>query len=1372
MSADVFDEYGISVQPAPEAEKDVFDEYGISAKPKYMSRPAETYGGDEKIVFGSEGITVDAPYGSTKILENALRDDSFDDHPSSIGEETAAVFEKQAANIAFFANAFGLVTADEVAPFIADRSRALQSAQERAPEYVKKFNRDYAAAEGAFQTTGVLLDNLPVLGRVAITQSPNSILPLLTTYAGTKTGAAVGGALGSAVPVAGTTAGAITGGVAGGAVGAFTGSSMSEIGSQLDELLLVSGYDTSDANSVRAALQDKELMADVTAKAVRKGITTAAIDGMFQIVGGHFIRTLGKTGTVSAKAKGAVADVAVQSFGEFSGEAAGQYARDGNVSYKDAVLEGVTSITQSVGQTAIGAAARGGKAVVKASTTQDDAVNFVAEVQAASEAETKAQDISETRVEGVPQEVVADIVSDFLGGVEPDTSQFSEAQEEAIQNILDNATPVRDKIIRGRIRTLDIAVESKLEQVDAAETEIEIAENEGRATKRLEERASRLTEEWEALDAERGELLAVENPATESADLLKKDITIKGEVLEKQNIQATKKTVMAVNAAFRKARVSAQQGIKNVQTLLSSAIKQSGLDVKSQSDFIGTIKNIQTAEQLKAQAPKIQARIEVKINETRKRNAISSIRSLLKRVAKSNVISIDYVNKINDLVNAINTRNMSPKTSERLNKTLKFVESGGVVPKAVLKTLEVLGKKKLSDISPSELEAMSDAIKGMIDIGRTKLKLMKAREQRVLKQRLSELSADSKPLSSVPLKRAPLGERLAAMDKVKNNFLSVANYLQRLNINKNPMDVIFDIMDGLKEYSGANHRIFKQTVDAGYSKFLDLKESITRPIKSLQDRLSLEPEQFQRIGVYAAWQQKGGEKKLLASGITQEEIDSLTLSPDEMAMYDLMRKQLDSMVPALREVMRVQYNKNFDEVENYFPFMTDFDAMTGYEIQDMFGDAVPLTTKKKNVEKGFTKTRTGGQQTIRIDALAVFMRHVDNASYLVGLGSDIKQLSDLASSDEFGVIAGDIGQNIVTDWLNLLARKGSLPDRVNFLDVFRRNTGAAILGFKLSSIFIQPTSLMDGAALVGGTYVARGVSNFTDPAWRKFLVDNMPEIRERGGDDPAYLDLGGDGVLKDARSAGYYAMQKVDLFSASSVAIGAYMKSVEERGGTVDLSKPDKKAIADAQLYMRRTQSASFAKDTAPVISQGKLTGNVSVDKLITQFQSFLFNRWSIIQHDMISAGLMKGKTVKAMNIAMWLTMANISEYFIRQWTKEMIALATGTEPPEEDDEKKTEKIIMQAVGNVPFVGSIVNSFQYGSVPIPSLSMLEKFAESVQYGNMSKSADKEARHYGGAALLASGLLGVPGALQVQQLYSGLMKEKSTGKEEEEGFTAN
>lgn len=1385
--SDLLDQYDIKIPENKSSKPDLLDQNNIGPKPKYIATPTDTYGGTEKVFVENSGKTVDAPFGSGKFFENNLKDDAFDhggsnplritvrvgrqggattgksNDPSSTIEEFAAGVENQAATVAFVANALGMVTDDEAAPFISDRTSALRSAQERAPEYMKSFNDGWNKADGFFQSMGVIWDHPRAYGRMVVTQAPNSLFPLITGYAGGQAGAITGAAFGSAVPVAGTTAGAITGATVGSIAGSFPGSAMAEIGSQIDELITEAGYDVTNSASLLEALQNDDLMNGIKEKAARKGITTATIDTFFQVFGGRFVRLAKGAG---GKVAGGVADVGIQSVGEFSGEAGGQFARDGDVNWKDAMLEGMTSVGQSVGQTALGASARGGMGIVRkvgASTPEQisEAETAVQEIADAAVAETQAQDIAETSVAETAPAEVQKIVNDFMNGVEPDTSQYSEAKQAAIQDVLDKAKPVRDKIIRGRIRKLDNDIEAKLQQIDAAEAELSKAREEGKGTKRREARLEKMALEWEAMDAERGELFSIENPLTESADLLDKNITVKGDVLENQNIKATKRTLMAVNSAFRQARVATKQGIKSVQKSLAAAIRQSGLSEADQNDFTGAITSIQTIEQLKKQAPKIQARIEAKLNEARKASALADLKAMLRRIKKSNVIAIDYVKKIESLFNDIDVQKRSEKSINSLQATLDHVEKTGddSIPKGLLKKLEVLNKRRIEDVSASELEDIAETIRSLVDQGKTKLKLIQARDARTKQKRLEELKAGSVKLSDQSLRRAPLGEKLGIMDRVKNKFTEGVNRAQRLNINKNPMDVIFDIMDGYKQYQGANHRIFKQTIDRAFGAYLDIREAGTRAVKELHDELKLTPEQYDRIGAYAAAQQEGGIDKLRASGIPQSDIEDLALSPDEMRMYELMREKLDSMAPMLKEVMRLSYNKDFEGVENYFPFMTDFQAMDGYEIQDMFGDNAPVIGKKKNVEQGFTLSRTLGKQKIRIDAMDIFLKHMDNASYLIGMGKDIKDLSDVAVSNEFGDTAGDVGQDVVTDWLNLLARKGTLPNQVNFIDTFRRNVGAATLGFKLSSIFIQPTSLLDGASFVGGTYVSRGIQDVTNKEWRKFLRDNMPEIRERAGDDPAYMDLGGD-ALASIREAGYWALKNMDLLSASAVAAGAYRKSVEQRGGEVDLSNPDPEALRDAQLAVRRTQSSGFFKDSAPIISQGKLTGNPSIDRLILQFQSFVINRWSLIQHDMFNAGLMQGRTKQAVNIATWLILANISENFIRHWTKEMIAAAMGTEPPKDDEEDDlANKIIAQAIGNVPVVGSIVNSFEYGSVPVPAISMVEKISETIQYGNKSKAADKQARHYGSAAILTTGLmLGIPGTLQAQQLYSSGMKE--------------
>lgn len=346
---------------------------------KFERPPAYNYvqpqeGQDERIQFEADGQVVNAPQG-TAALYAEIENDTIFDEPTSTFDETAAVFEKQGAYIALVANAYGLVDDEDIAEFVANRSRALAHAQRTQPEYMQEFQRQFDDAQGFFETAGVFLSNPRAIGRTAVTQSPNSIMPLMTTLAGTKAGAATGAGIAAVAGQAGpqaalpeeivtVPAGAVVGGIAGGIVGSGPGTAIVEIGAEIDGMMQEAGVDVTDANAVLRALQDDELMERIKTKAELKGLTTAAVDSVFQIFAGRIIKSVQNAGKVK-KVAGAAADVGVQSVGEGAGEAAGQFAKDGEVNYKEAALEAVSAISTSAGQSAIGASARKTQTIAK-----------------------------------------------------------------------------------------------------------------------------------------------------------------------------------------------------------------------------------------------------------------------------------------------------------------------------------------------------------------------------------------------------------------------------------------------------------------------------------------------------------------------------------------------------------------------------------------------------------------------------------------------------------------------------------------------------------------------------------------------------------------------------------------------------------------------------------------------------------------------------------------------------------------------------------------------------------------------------------------------------------------------------------------------
>lgn len=833
-------------------------------------------------------------------------------------------------------------------------------------------------------------------------------------------------------------------------------------------------------------------------------------------------------------------------------------------------------------------------------------------------------------------------------------------------------------------------------------------------------------------------------------------------------IQSLKDRVKAASQA----RTATREEIFDIQSGLVELVSNSQLETDDKSKFLKTIKNIQTQEDFNKALPEISQRIIDLENREQRRALVGELKDTTKRMKDSKNVAVDYANAIEAITDTVDLTERTPQTLERLAKAEAFFKSQIAqgkdveIPKKLMSKLELLNKKGVEELSNKELQSMLDEVQKLEQLGQTKLRVRQELNTSKKAKDLQDIKADSSPVSSKEITKAVPGERLGAMETFKNNIKEKFNFIQEKNLSISPMDVIFDLLDGNKDYRGANYKIFKERADVAYSKFLDMKQSLQKEVIDLSVELGISEQNLERIGVYAASQQEGGMEKLADTGITEQQVNAIKLTDSEMKVYNAMRSALDSLRPEIAEVMRVVYNEELGDVKNYFSFMTDFDAMTDSEIRERFGDSVEEfgLGKRKNVAKGFTKKRVGGKQKIKINAMEVFLKHTENASYLTEMGETIKYLGELSATPEYGEAVGELGQEYVRDWVDLLARKGrAAGDRIGILDTFRKNVGMATLGFKLSSAMIQPTALFHGASLVGGGYVTQGIKDITDPDWRNFIKENFPEIRERVGDDPAYLDFGGNTLIDKSGKAAFWALQNLDLLSASAVAAGAYTKAVEAKGGVVDLSNPDQDAITEAQRIVRRTQASALFKDAPQAISRGKLTGNVSLDKLILQFQSFMLNEWSLIQHDLYRSGIKAGDYKKAVNIATWLALATFAEMGLRRMSKEMIAFMTGADV-EDWDETFQKELVMNMIQKVPFVSQAVSALNYGSIPVPSIDITANMLEKFYLSATAKKQDTKTRNFIRGTLLALGIFkGIPGVIQTEQIAKDVLKDNKKSK---------
>ena len=764
--------------------------------------------------------------------------------------------------------------------------------------------------------------------------------------------------------------------------------------------------------------------------------------------------------------------------------------------------------------------------------------------------------------------------------------------------------------------------------------------------------------------------------------------------------------------------------------------------------------------------------------DTIKKDIKNEILKTQKQIMDSPSIAVDYKARIKELMGDFELKGHRESTLERLKKTQEFLQSEAAkgndveMPRRVLKSLELLNRTPFDEITINQLTGLKAEMELLEGLGETKFRTIESLWEIQKGKILSEVSAQgAKPVQNIELIKPEIGERLTITQKFKNFIWSTSNQAARIDRAISPMDTIFDLLDGGKAtYNGANFRFFKGQVDAGYGRYITRKDALQNPIIDLATKHGLDDTNFERMGVVAAREQDGGIEKLIASGFSAEQINAVKLAQGEQEVLDLMRSTFDSQFPEIKEVMRKVYNQPVEKVKNYFSFMTDWKAMDESEVFQRFGSQTPeqFGTPRKNVEAGFAKSRVGGDQKIKINALDVFLRHTDNTSYLLELGETSKMLGEVANSPKYAELVGDVGQLMVREWIDVVARKGGAAgaQEIAILNTLRKNVGIGILGLKLSTIAIQPTALIDGMGFIGAKYGMKGVTNFaTNAEWRMF-IGKMPEISDRMGGEFALRELTDDNWLQGIQRKGFIPMQILDQMTAGSIAAGAYERKMIELGKAIDFTKYDPEALAYAQLAVRRTQSSGAFKDVPLAVSRGALTGNRSLDRAILQFQNFLLSRWSRIRHDAIRAGINTKDPKKAVPIFTAIIMSAIAASGIRLSVNKVQDFITGREDEDSIDQDLARGFMYEMTGNVPFLGTAVSMAMYDGEMFPLLDAPKGVISGLNRVITSESEGAKLRGFTEFAGSTGAILGIPGSAQTEQLLRGVLqdekKEKGTG----------
>lgn len=802
------------------------------------------------------------------------------------------------------------------------------------------------------------------------------------------------------------------------------------------------------------------------------------------------------------------------------------------------------------------------------------------------------------------------------------------------------------------------------------------------------------------------------------------------------------------------------------------------LPVDVQGKYLTAIGNAHTASHLSSTF----RRIDEEVKNIERQETINQLKAESKKALESGKVAVEYKKMIEEITGGIELKKRRPETLDRLRRTREHIEKQRAagkdveMPDRILKQLEILHRESAEKLTVAELKNILANVQDLTKLGETKLRSREAIYEMQKERIKADLIKGTMALEKNPILAPMPGEKLTFKESFGNFFSKTNNMLMNMDLAITPMDTFFDIMDGgSAKFDGPNYRLIKKALDVDYQSYLRISNKYFDEAVKLAKELKLSDQNFERIGVHAARMQKDGFQKLLDTGLTKAFIDKIELTADEMKFYKMMRKTFDELRPAVADTMKNVYNEPLGEVENYVSFMTDFDKLSETEIFRRVGDNAPeqVARPTKETEKGFTKKRVGGYQPIKLNAMDIYLKHVDNVAYLINMSKDLKMIFEVVNSPEYGKVAGDFGQKLTLEWLDLMSRKGGLAgeQRAVWLDALRRNFGLAQLGLNATSALIQPTALLDGAAVIGehafdGLFRVIGSKKV-----RTFVLENMPEIKSRLGDDPNFVDFNERDVLtklqEKAAKVGYWPLRFFDGLTAMGVANGAYIMKMKELGLKVDLNNPNKEAINYAQEIVRRTQSSQHFKDSPLLISKGKILSSRSLTKAVLQFQSFMLNRWSQVRNHFWRAKVWGGRGKipgdrdfnGAFLFAFMMIMALSSEQLLRRGSREALDKATGKHIPENKKTSFSDDFWQGVFSTIPLVGQTISTIKYENDIIPSFGAVRSTLEAIGSTGESiknkiegkKVDDKPKVMVDLIAGIAGTAVGVPGTAQLKKI---------------------
>lgn len=745
-------------------------------------------------------------------------------------------------------------------------------------------------------------------------------------------------------------------------------------------------------------------------------------------------------------------------------------------------------------------------------------------------------------------------------------------------------------------------------------------------------------------------------------------------------------------------------------------------------------------------------RVEDQKARIEKKDVIAEIEEL-KRMRGN--IAVDYQKKITSIVGNVDTKKITAKTISDLEGLKNYIEEQGIPSGIHTETIQGLKRLEMiqaNDMTIENLKFLRDTAKQLTELGKVKDKLKYRYDER-LRQEVSEnLLASTENIDP-----EVSGEK-SFMDSLKRGAVWLhQNTLQALRA--------LDLMDGLRGYRGENAKLGKKLMLKEAETILKIKAIVDSAVTDIINigMSDITPEQKVRIMINIR-QAEGAYDQVNTLMKHYEYDDVPILTREEQGVIDIFEKYINQNVDEVAAVYEELTGKIFPKIDRYIlplKYAKESYSMSSDEITQ-------VRNRTTHTPRGFTYERELNVKKLPdIELFDIFEQAINSQQWYIGMETELQNIKHLVMTEEYFEKGGQLNYQYWKDYLDVVSRRGwSANAHQNpFSSLLRHSRGnltKAILGYKLSSILMQPFAIFDAMAYAQSKYgtgasleIMKEVTHsFVNPKFADKIYNTSPMLETRSGGELAIEELFAkighskstwDKFVKGGLSLLLWA----DIKTATGVESG--FKNILEKHGIPN-------AHEEAGFLMNLVSSSSEVTFRPLILSKGE-----GARALLT-FQTFFLNRWGMIAHDLVHAGIIKGnwkaKYAAILGLGIMIS-AKIAEDETREFLYESI---TGKQIP--DNTSIFKRILFAIPSNIPFFGNLFEFGKYkrGITEIP----IARVAENIfRIGDVFTKEEWSKKVKGGLAGLEAGItvgLGIPGTAQFFDLLERILVPEEEGSQ--------